>query len=91
VQPGCYQSFRAITKSVPVTLRSTRASIVIELLAGGRLLSLVIDGHEVMGSVPEAALTSILGNTPNTRRDWYRGSFPLAPWAGSLPGGEFEF
>ena len=90
-QLGYCQCAKTVSKNMPVTLRSKRAMAVIEPSAGGRLRSLVIDGHEVIGSVPKAALTAFLGRVPAVRRDWYRGSFPLAPWAGTLPGGEFEF
>lgn len=76
---------------VAITLRSDRATAAVEPSTGGRLVSLIIDGHEVMGSVPEYVLDDILDDGPEARRDWYRGSFPLAPWAGNLPGGTFHF
>lgn len=74
-----------------ITLLSKRVTAVVEPAAGGRLLSLVVDGHDVMGSVPDEALAELLGDVPEAHHDWYRGSFPLAPWAGTLPSSAFEF
>ncbi len=74
-----------------VILRSRRATAVIDPVAGGRLLSLEINGVEVIHAMPATSLATALGADPAKYRDWYRGSFPLAPWAGSLHGGEFEF
>ena len=59
-----------------LTLHSARASAAIDL-DGGRLASLIIDGHEIM--VTE-------GDRP-TR--W--GSFPMIPWCGRLDHGRFTF
>ena len=59
-----------------LTLHSARASATIDL-DGGRLASLIIDGHEIM--VTE-------GDRP-TR--W--GSFPMIPWCGRLDHGRFTF
>jgi aldose 1-epimerase len=76
---------------VVITLRNDHATAVIDPSTGGRLVSLLIDGHEVMGSIPDYVLDDILANAPDRHHDWYRGSFPLAPWAGDLPGGTFHF
>lgn len=49
--------------------------------AGARVTSLVIVGQEVIpGRLVEGE-----------EHDWYRGIFPLAPWAGNLAGGAFSF
>ena len=60
-------------------------------MAGGRLLSLVIDGHEVIGAASAHTVARLTGTALETEHDWYRGSFPLAPWAGALRNGEFTF
>jgi galactose mutarotase-like enzyme len=79
------------TKSLAVALRSERASAIVDPASGGRLLSLVIDGHEVIATVPQELVDELLPGDAGARRDWYRGSFPLAPWAGLLPDGAFTF
>jgi aldose 1-epimerase len=56
-----------------VLLQSARASALLDAKAGGRLTSLIVEGQEVLAGVPR----------PPDAPDWYRGSFPLAPWAGT--------
>lgn len=58
-----------------INLLSERVTAVIEPAAGGRLLSLLVDGHDVMGSVPDNTLAELLGDVPEAHHDWYRGSF----------------
>jgi aldose 1-epimerase len=74
-----------------IELSSKRAQASIEEEAGGRLMSLVIDGHDVIGAVPAHAVTQEMRRSSMSEHDWYRGSFPLAPWAGALRGGKFTF
>jgi aldose 1-epimerase len=63
------------------TLQSKRATAIIDPDAGGRLVSLIIDGHEIIASCV----------APDKAHDWYRGSFPLAPWVGVLADAAFFF
>lgn len=63
------------------TLRSVRATATIDAGSGGRLLSLMVDGVQVLADC----------SRPDSIHDWYRGNFVLAPWAGILPGGVFSF
>ena len=72
-----------------IELHSPRASAIIDPVTGGRLVSLVIDGHEVIGAVP--TVKEIVRKGQAAEHDWYRGSFPLAPWAGALREGTFVF
>jgi aldose 1-epimerase len=63
------------------TLQSKRATAIIDADAGGRLVSLIIDGHEIIATCA----------APDNAHDWYRGSFPLAPWVGVLADAAFFF
>ena len=74
-----------------IELRSERASATIDPATGGRLVSLVIDGHDVIEAVPTRTVVELIGEGAEAKHDWYRGSFPLAPWAGALRDGEFVF
>jgi aldose 1-epimerase len=74
-----------------IELRSERATVTIDPTTGGRLVSLVIDGHDVIGAVPTRTVIELVGDRVEARHDWYRGSFPLAPWAGALRDGAFMF
>jgi aldose 1-epimerase len=74
-----------------IGLRSGRARASIDPQTGGRLVSLVIDGHEIMGSVSPLTVKEFTGQNPEDQHDWYRGSFPLSPWAGALRDGAFVF
>lgn len=74
-----------------IELRTERASASIDPKTGGRLASLVIDGHNVIGAVPARMVREFIGSEPGTGHDWYRGIFPLVPWAGALRDGEFIF
>jgi aldose 1-epimerase len=74
-----------------IELRSDRATVTIDPVTGGRLVSLVIDGHDVIGAVPTRTVVELIGEGAEASHDWYRGSFPLAPWAGALRDGAFVF
>lgn len=74
---------------MPLTLHHGEVVAVVDPAAGGRLTSLTVRGEEVLGTVPGDDLRS--SGDPAHDRDWYRGSFPLAPWAGTLDTGAFEF
>lgn len=65
----------------PVRLVGSRADAEIDLVSGGRLASLTVGGTPVLADVA----------VPDAARDWYRGCFALAPWAGALPGRGFTF
>ncbi len=64
-----------MTELVTLTSPDGRTTAAVEPSAGGRLVSLVVDGTEVVAAVER-----------RTAADFYRGSFPLAPWCGSLTG-----
>jgi len=70
------------TTSALVTITSPdgRASAAVEPDSGGRLVSLVIDGHEVIPTCEQPY-----------DADYFRGSFPLAPWCGLLTDGIVHF
>jgi aldose 1-epimerase len=61
----------------PLRLDAPDAHVVVDLVHGGRLASLVIDGHEIL-------VTEGFG-----RMAW--GSFPMAPFAGRVRDGQFTF
>lgn len=74
-----------------MTLRSERATAVVDPSAGGRLLSLVVEGEEVIAVLPAEVVAAFEGSNGDVQHDWFRGSFPLAPWVGDLPGASFTF
>src|SRR5215218_775601 len=77
--------------SVTVTLHHGEVVAVIDPTTGGRLTSLTVRGEEVLATVPRDVLEKHLPAGATRDVDWYRGSFPLAPWAGTLDSGAFEF
>lgn len=66
----------ATTTQVTVRSPDGRAVAAAEPGAGGRLVSLVIDDHEVIADCER-----------RSDADYFRGSFPLAPWCGMLTDG----
>jgi aldose 1-epimerase len=64
-----------------VTLRSGRASAVIEPTFGGRLGQLTVDGSPWLRARDE---------TPDGTWPWW-GSYPLLPWSNRIPAGRFTF
>jgi galactose mutarotase-like enzyme len=76
---------------VTVTLHHGEVLAVIDPTTGGRLTSLTVRGEELLATVPRDVLETHLSGDPARDVDWYRGSFPLAPWAGTLGTGTFEF
>jgi len=76
---------------VTVTLHHGEVVAVIDPTTGGRLTSLTVRGEEVLATVPRDVLEKHLPAGATRDVDWYRGSFPLAPWAGTLDSGAFEF
>jgi aldose 1-epimerase len=76
---------------VTITLRHGALVVVLDPSTGGRLTSLTVRGEELLATVPDDVLTEALSGDPARNRDWYRGSFPLAPWVGTLDTGSFEF
>ena len=63
-------------------LCSDRAVVAIAPHDGGRLVSLELDGAELIGrGTPEAGLPP----------GWYHGSFPMAPYAGRVKDATFRF
>lgn len=64
------------------TLRAGRAQAVVDPEDGGRLVSLALGGIELLGSERP---------TPGEPKGWFHGSFPMAPFAGRLTNGRFEF
>jgi aldose 1-epimerase len=76
---------------VTVTLQDGEVVAVVDPTTGGRLTSLTVRGEELLATVPRDVLDEHVSGDPVRDRDWYRGSFPLAPWAGTLDTGSFEF
>jgi aldose 1-epimerase len=64
-----------------ITLSSDRAILVIDPTDGGRIASMVIDGYELLRDEKFNTEQSIFGY----------GSFPMAPYAGRIRHGKFEF
>ena len=44
----------------------------------------------MLATIPADVLDTRLAGDPERDRDWWRGSFPLAPWAGALDAGTFD-
>lgn len=76
---------------VTVPLHHGDVVAVLDPATGGRLTSLTVRGDELLATVPRDVREELLAADPLQDRDWYRGSFPLAPWAGTLDDGTFEF
>jgi len=76
---------------VTVRLQDGEVVAVVDPTIGGRLTSLTVRGEEVLATVPRDVLDEHVSGDPARDRDWYRGSFPLVPWAGTLEPGSFEF
>ncbi len=64
------------------TLSSQRARALVNPDDGGRLVSLVLDGIELLGSAEVADGLPV---------GWFQGSFPMAPYAGRTKNGRFRF
>ena len=75
--PGDTASPNTDPKSDVLRLAAPGVEAVIDLVAGGRIASFVVDGHELLRTA---------GATPI---EW--GSFPMAPWAGRIRHGTFAF
>jgi aldose 1-epimerase len=76
---------------VSLELQHGGLSAVVDPTSGGRLTSFTVRGEEVLATIPAGVLDTRLAGDPERDRDWWRGSFPLAPWAGALDAGTFEF
>ncbi|MCW2877485.1 MAG: Aldose 1-epimerase [Sphaerisporangium sp.] len=63
-------------------MRTSRSSIRIDPGDGGRLISLLVDGHEILGSSSPVA-----GRPPGI----FYGSFVMAPFVGRTADGRFDF
>jgi galactose mutarotase-like enzyme len=74
-----------------ITLHQGSLRAVVDPDTGGRLTSFTVCGDEVIATVAEDVVNAVLRGDPAGTRDWYRGSFPLAPWVGRLDGGDFAF
>jgi aldose 1-epimerase len=61
----------------PIVLRSTRATLTVSPADGGRMASLVVDGHELLVTEGAGPIR------------W--GCYPMAPWAGRIRDGRFSF
>ena len=63
-------------------LRAGRARAAVDVADGGRLVSLTLDGVEVLGS-----------ERPKTDEPsgWFHGCFPMAPYVGRVAGARFNF
>ncbi len=61
----------------PLTFESTRARLVVDAEAGGRLASLAVDGHELLVDRTDDPIT------------W--GAYPMIPFAGRIRFGAFSF
>lgn len=60
-----------------LSLSATGVDLVVDLAAGGRIASLVVDGHELLKTSGDGPIT------------W--GSFPMAPFAGRIRDAAFTF
>jgi galactose mutarotase-like enzyme len=76
---------------VTLTLQRGDLRAVLDPACGGRLTSLAVRDEELLATIPRDVVETSLPGDPARARDWYRGSFPLAPWAGALDAGTFEF
>jgi aldose 1-epimerase len=63
-------------------LHAGRARAAVDPAEGGRLVSLSIDGNELLGSERPK---------PDEPSGWFHGSFPMAPYVGRVEGGTFSF
>jgi aldose 1-epimerase len=63
-------------------LSTSRSSIQIDPADGGRLVSLVVDGHEILGSSTPV---------PGSPVGMFQGSFVMAPFVGRTAHGRFDF
>jgi len=61
----------------PVELTAGRARVVVDAAGGGRIDRLTVDGLELL--------------VPPEVNDHNHGAFPMAPWAGRVRAGRFEF
>ena len=64
------------------TLRSGQVSALVDPRNGGRLVSLCLAGTEIIGAAPAGE---------GLPASWFQGCFPMAPYAGRLRHGRFEF
>lgn len=66
----------------PVTdlLRNDRVQATIDPTRGARLVSLVLDGHEILGHAADPSVDPAIAD----------GCFPMVPWAGRVRGGRLE-
>jgi galactose mutarotase-like enzyme len=81
----------AADRPVTIILQHGEFCAVVDPFTGGRLTSLTVRGDEVIATVPPDVVNTALPGDPARKRDLYRGSFPLAPWTGTLGDGRFEF
>lgn len=63
-------------------LNHDSTSAVVDLDHGGRLASLIVDGHELLVTRSESP-------TPDDLLSW--GAYPMVPWAGRVDRGRFRF
>jgi aldose 1-epimerase len=64
-----------------ITIGSSRSIVVVDPDDGGRIISMIIDGFEILRDEKFNAAKSIFGY----------GCFPMAPYAGRIRHGQFEF
>ena len=64
-----------------LTLSNLRSIVVVDPIDGGRIVSIIIDGYEILRDEKFNTANSIFGY----------GSFPMAPYAGRIRNGKFEF
>lgn len=66
-----------------ITRTNGRLQWTVDPSNGGRLVSLVLDGQEVMSQTGEVGL-------PNETTAFASGAFPMVPWAGRIARGDLE-
>ena len=74
---------RRMSDGQPITRTDGRLQWAVDPSNGGRLVSLVVDGQELLSQPGEVAL-------PDGAATWSSGGFPMVPWAGRIARGQLE-
>ena len=74
-----------------IQLAAGSLTATVDPAAGCRVTSLMVGGVEVLGDVSTTGRDRMRGADVPNSHDWFRGIFPLAPWAGELPDASFTF
>lgn len=74
-----------------IQLAAGSLTATVDPATGGRVTSLTVGGVEVLGDVSATGRDRVRDSDVPNSHDWFRGIFPLAPWAGTLPDASFTF